>query len=72
MEWQKGWGMGGDYPWGFTVLVIQPSFRAGLNTHEIANFKTAQLIQASLIFGFFKYLPFHVCLANSSETWLCY
>ena len=29
-------------------------------------------IHLSLIFGFFKCLPFHVCLANSSETWLCY
>ena len=24
----------------------------------------------SLIFGFLKCLPFRVCLANSSETWL--
>ena len=29
-------------------------------------------IHLSLIFGFFKCLPFRVCLAYSSETWLYY
>ena len=61
-------------------LVMQPSFRAVGQTHaEWQTFEghlsgTGRLtaIHLSLIFGFFKCLPFRVYLAYSSETWLCY
>ena len=44
-------------------LVTQPSCRV---------YPCLTAIYLSLIFGFFKCLPFRVYLANSSETWLCY
>ena len=62
-------------------LVMQPSFRAVGQTHaEWQTFEKPSsvvypcltAIHLSLILGFFKCLPFSVCLANSSETWLCY
>ena len=39
---------------------------------EIPSLPMPDCLHLSLIFGFFKCLPFHVCLVYSSETWLHY
>ena len=56
-------------------LVCQPWNRTGhqlegVHIHVVYPCLTATHL--SLIFEFFKCLPFRMCLAYSSETWLCY
>ena len=77
LAWQKVWvqtvlsiGHSGDKK--KDPSVVKKRCPYCMKEHMLDVYPCMTSIHLSLILGFFKCLPFHVCLANSSETWLCY